>query len=101
MSQDVVLININNAVATVTLNRPGKRNAMDNVVIKELISAVDQCLEDKKVGVIVLNANGDHFCAGADIGWMRVAAQMSFEENKKDTMLLATLLQKIYHQSLL
>jgi methylglutaconyl-CoA hydratase len=97
MSHDVVLVEIKNAIATVTLNRPGKRNALDNLVIKELISAFEQCMEDNKIGVILLNANGDHFCAGADIGWMRVAAQMSFEENKKDTMLLTTLLQKIYH----
>jgi methylglutaconyl-CoA hydratase len=97
MSQDVVLVDIKDDIATVTLNRPGKRNALDNLVIKELISAFEQCIDDKKIGVILLNANGDHFCAGADIGWMRVAAQMSFEENKKDTMLLTTLLQKIYH----
>jgi methylglutaconyl-CoA hydratase len=97
MSQDVVLVELNDAVATLTLNRPGKRNALDNLVLKELISAFEQCMEDDNIGVIILNANGDHFCAGADIGWMRIAAQMSFEENKKDTMLLTTLLQKIYH----
>ncbi|MES2217551.1 MAG: enoyl-CoA hydratase-related protein [Pseudomonadota bacterium] len=97
MSQDVVLVEIKDAIATVTLNRPGKRNALDNLVIKELINAVDQCMDDANIGVILLNANGDHFCAGADIGWMRVAAQMSFEDNKKDSMLLTTLLQKIYH----
>jgi methylglutaconyl-CoA hydratase len=97
MSQDVVLVEFHDAIATVTLNRPGKRNALDNLVLKELISAVEQCTDDANIGVILLNANGDHFCAGADIGWMQVAAQMSFEENKKDTMLLTTLLQKIYH----
>lgn len=96
MSQDVILVSFHEGVATLTLNRPGKSNALDNLVIKELISAFEQSVEDKNIGVIILNANGDHFCAGADINWMRAAAQTSFEENKKDTMLLAKLLHMIY-----
>jgi methylglutaconyl-CoA hydratase len=96
MSQDVILVSFHEGIATLTLNRPGKSNALDNLVIKELISAFEQSLDDNKIGVIILNANGDHFCAGADINWMRAAAQTSFEENKKDTMLLAKLLHMIY-----
>jgi methylglutaconyl-CoA hydratase len=97
MAQDVVLVSFANRIATVTLNRPGKRNALDNVFIRELITAFEQCLEDKSIGVIIINGNGEHFCSGADIHWMHEVAQNSMEENKKDAMLLAKLLQMIYH----
>jgi methylglutaconyl-CoA hydratase len=93
---DVVLYSASGGIGTVTLNRPGKSNALDNLVIKELTGAFEQCLEDPKIKVIILNANGDHFCAGADINWMQTAAQSSFEENKQDAMLLASLLRLIY-----
>lgn len=96
MAYDVVLYSSSGGIATVTLNRPGKSNALDNLVVKELIGAFEQCLDDKRIKVIMLNANGNHFCAGADINWMQVAAQSSFEENKQDAMLLASLLRLIY-----
>lgn len=97
MAYDVVLTSVVDGIATVTLNRPGKRNAMDNIVVQELIGAIEQFREDNSVNIILINANGEHFCAGADIQWMQIAAQNAPKENVQDAMLLATLLQMIYH----
>ena len=58
-------------VATVTLNRPGVRNAFNEDVIAELAQAFTQLGQQADVRCIVLAANGSAFCAGADLNWMR------------------------------
>ncbi len=53
-------------IATVTLNRPAKRNALDAGTIEELVSLFS-ALPRSGVRAVVLNAKGDHFCAGLDL----------------------------------
>ena len=50
-----------------TLDRPDKRNALDDAMMAGLIDAVDAAGRDEAVRVIVLAGAGDHFCGGADI----------------------------------
>jgi methylglutaconyl-CoA hydratase len=61
-------------VATLTLNRPDKRNALSAAMIAELTGAAATLGADPAVRVVVLTGAGDSFCAGGDLGWMR--AQM-------------------------
>ncbi len=61
-------------VATLTLNRPDKRNALSAAMIAELTEAAATLGADHAVRVVVLTGAGDSFCAGGDLGWMR--AQM-------------------------
>ena len=49
------------------LDRPAKRNALDDVMMAGLIDAIDRAGRDEAVRVIVVGGAGDHFCAGADI----------------------------------
>ena len=56
---------INDGIAVLTLNRPEKRNAINDALIAELTAAVDRANREAKAGVIC--ANGDHFCAGLDL----------------------------------
>ncbi len=58
-------------VATLTLNRPDKRNAMSAQMIAELTAAAEALAADTTVRVVILAAAGDSFCAGGDLGWMR------------------------------
>ncbi|MEL6954264.1 MAG: crotonase/enoyl-CoA hydratase family protein [Pseudomonadota bacterium] len=58
-------------VATLTLNRPDKHNAMSAQMIAELTSACADLAGDRAVRAVVLAANGRSFCAGGDLGWMR------------------------------
>jgi len=55
------------AVATLTLNRPGQRNAMNRTVLKELHRALDIAAADDEVRVLVLTGAGSAFCAGFDL----------------------------------
>jgi 2-(1,2-epoxy-1,2-dihydrophenyl)acetyl-CoA isomerase len=51
----------------IRLNRPEKRNAIDDVMVAAMIDAVDRAGRDEAVRVIVVTAEGDHFCSGFDI----------------------------------
>src|SRR4051794_40062965 len=54
--------------ATLTINRPDKRNALNSTVIRELVRAFEECKADPEVRVVVLTGAGDKaFCAGADL----------------------------------
>jgi len=56
-----------NHVLYLTLNRPEKRNAMNEIVLRELAFALTYAKQAASVWVVVLAANGDTFCAGADL----------------------------------
>lgn len=81
----------------ITLNRPEKRNAMNPELIQALFSALEKISQDSKIRVVMLNGNGEHFCAGADIKAMEQAASYSREENILDAKKLASLLYLLYH----
>ncbi|MGB3634551.1 MAG: enoyl-CoA hydratase-related protein [Rubrobacteraceae bacterium] len=78
-------------VATVTLARPDARNAMNAGLIREIRRSMQELAEDDEVSVVVLTGEGDYFCAGADIGYMRDTAEFSYEENRQDARELAAM----------
>lgn len=82
-------------VATVTMNRPDKHNAFDDVVIAELTQAFTALAGNPDVRVMVLVAEGKSFSAGADLGWMKRMASYSYEDNLRDANALATMLKTL------
>ena len=64
---DSVLINIENHIATVTLNRPGAGNSFDGEFFKEVAEAIYLCEGDENVQVILLTGSGRNFSVGGDI----------------------------------
>ena len=58
-------------VATLTLARPEKHNALSQALIDDLHGAADRIAADPAIRVVVLAAQGPSFCAGGDLGWMR------------------------------
>lgn len=67
MNDDVVLYHAENGVATVTLNRPDQRNAINPEVCDAIRAAFDQVEADRDVRVAVLTGAGKLFCAGMDL----------------------------------
>jgi enoyl-CoA hydratase/carnithine racemase len=68
MSDDRVLLAIDGAIATITLNRPDKLNAVDPAMLDRLEAIIHQLDRDTNVRVVLLTAAGDRaFCVGADI----------------------------------
>ena len=59
------------SIATITLNRPEARNALDMVMRRELVAALDEIESDASARVLVLTGAGGHFCSGGDVKTMR------------------------------
>lgn len=82
-------------VATLTLNRPDKHNALSARMIGELTGAAAALGADPAVRVVVLTGAGESFCAGGDLGWMRdqMAADRDtrFAEARKLALMLKAL----------
>jgi enoyl-CoA hydratase/carnithine racemase len=68
MAFDTLLYDQAGGVATVTLNRPDRLNAVNATVIRELVGALDQADADDAVRAVVVTGAGRAFCAGADLG---------------------------------
>jgi 2-(1,2-epoxy-1,2-dihydrophenyl)acetyl-CoA isomerase len=59
------------SIATITLNRPDARNALDMVMRRELVAVLDEIESDASARVVVLSGAGGHFCSGGDVKTMR------------------------------
>ena len=69
--QSILLQDVQDGVATVTLNRPQARNALSVAMMTEIEAALARIAADRSVKVVVLAANGPGFCAGHDLKEMR------------------------------
>ncbi|MBK7814281.1 MAG: enoyl-CoA hydratase/isomerase family protein [Rhodocyclaceae bacterium] len=87
------------AVTTVWMNRPEVHNAFDERLIDELTRACVELDGDASVRVVVLGGRGKNFSAGADLNWMRRAANNSVDENRRDARRLAEMLRVLAHMS--
>ena len=82
-------------VARVRMARPELHNAFDADLIARLTGAFDQLGRDPAVRVVVLEADGASFSAGADLNWMRGMASASEAENREDSLRLARLMRTL------
>jgi methylglutaconyl-CoA hydratase len=87
---------VKDRVAYITINRPDKRNALNASLVSDLSTLFDKAENDVQVKIIILNAEGDVFSAGADLDYLKQLQSNSFEANLKDSNLLKNLFQKIY-----
>jgi enoyl-CoA hydratase/carnithine racemase len=62
-----IIVGEGEGVATITLNRPDKLNALNDQMVEELISAIGDIEEDQNVRVLVITGAGRAFCAGGDV----------------------------------
>lgn len=83
-------------VATLTLNRPDKRNALNYNLVAELKDALLQAEKNPEVKVIVIKGAGKAFSAGADLAYLQRLQNMSPEENLADSAHLMELFLRIY-----
>ncbi|MFZ5970684.1 MAG: enoyl-CoA hydratase/isomerase family protein [Bacteroidota bacterium] len=93
---EFVKLEVSNRIGYVTLNRPEKRNALSHQLVAELKAALASAEEDDSVKVIVLRAEGEAFCAGADLAYLQQLQKFSFEENLADSNHLKELFIRIY-----
>ncbi len=96
MTYETIETALNQGVALIWLNRPEKRNAMDDRMIGELADAFACAVDDDDVRTILLAGRGEAFCAGADLQWMKRARDFTPEEAREDSARLARLLRTIH-----
>ena len=90
--QTLIVSTDKRGVAAVTLNRPERHNAFNDVVIRELGQVFHTLRHEEHVRAIVLQGAGKSFSAGADLEWMKRAAQFTVEENRADAQRLSNML---------
>ncbi|MDP8206406.1 MAG: enoyl-CoA hydratase-related protein [Candidatus Electryonea clarkiae] len=95
MELETVQLHIIDNVAHVILNRPEKRNAFNSQMIMDLTDAF-RTLAEHSCRSIVLTGEGSTFSAGADLDYMSEMREASHQDNLKDAMRLADLLELIY-----
>ncbi|MBL8430044.1 MAG: enoyl-CoA hydratase/isomerase family protein [Dechloromonas sp.] len=88
-------IELTGPVATIWMNRPDLHNAFDEVLITELTAACMELDDDPKIRVVILAGHGKSFSAGADLNWMKRAANNSIDDNLNDARALATMLRTL------
>jgi methylglutaconyl-CoA hydratase len=85
-----------NGVATVTINRADRRNAFNAEVIGALREAFETLEGADGVRVIFVTGAGGTFSAGADLEWMRDAADQTEDDNREDAMAMARMLKHLH-----
>lgn len=91
MTEKVLRYEVTDGVATLTLNRPEKRNALNADLIAALTRAVARAGDDDAVRVVVITGAGTDFCSGADLAELERISAMGREENLADARTLGVL----------
>ncbi len=84
-------------IGFVTLNHPSVHNALDPDIIEGFKFSIQQLDSNDDIRIIIIKANGKHFCAGANINWMKRIGNLSYNENYHDALSLANLFHIIFH----
>ena len=80
-------VNVSNNVLTITLNRPEKKNAMNNVMMNEINYALAYAKQERNIRVVIIAAEGDVFCAGADLNRKEEKSNVPKLEGSEDISL--------------
>lgn len=89
---NTVLVEPKNGIVRLTLNRVDKRNAFNEEMIDELMVALNEANQDVTCRAVVIEGKGKHFCAGADLEWMKASKDASSKANQQDALKLSTLM---------
>jgi methylglutaconyl-CoA hydratase len=80
-------------VTRITLARPERKNAFDAALIAELTAAASNV--DRSARAVVLAAEGDVFCAGADLNWMKSMVEYGLDQNLADSRAMSNMFQAL------
>lgn len=86
-----LLVSDSGPIRLLTLNRPEKRNALNDALINALKDAIREADGDDSLRAIVIRGAGKDFCSGADLSALQKIAAASYEENLEDARNLAEL----------
>jgi enoyl-CoA hydratase/carnithine racemase len=89
---DPVLVARDDALVTLTLNAPERRNALSVAMRRALADALEEIEADRSVRVVILTGTGEHFCSGGDLAGMEVGSLAEGRERMRQTHRLVRLM---------
>ena len=95
MTYNTVQLALDGGVATLTLNRPDKRNAISFELIDDLLRALDEVAKSDAIVLIVTGA-GKAFCSGLDLDNLKALLGRTPEQNLKDSRTMVRLFRTLY-----
>jgi methylglutaconyl-CoA hydratase len=95
MSYNTIQLAHEGGVATITLNRPEKRNAISFELIDELLRALDEVAKSEAI-VLIMTGAGKAFCSGMDLDNLKALLVRSPEQNLKDSEAMVRLFRSLY-----
>ncbi len=95
MTQKHIEIEKSNKATTILLNRPEARNAMDPVMIKELIGAIRSIQADSAITVMVIRGKNGTFSSGADLNWMKESGSKTWDQNLAESRMISELMETL------
>jgi len=90
-NSEIVLYSAQNGIVRITLNRPDKKNALNDAMIAALKGALRRADQDETVRVIIISGSGSDFCSGADLAALQKISNASVAENLEDARSLMEL----------
>ena len=98
MTYETLRLETSGHLATITLNRPEKRNAISTHMIAELQAALDD-IEKTHTRVVIITGEGKTFCAGIDLELLQAISRQTAAENQEDSKRIAKMFRKIWSYS--
>ncbi|MGO9088680.1 MAG: enoyl-CoA hydratase/isomerase family protein [Candidatus Sulfotelmatobacter sp.] len=95
MNFNTIQLAYDRGVATITLNRPEKRNAISFELIDDLLRALDEVAKSEAI-VLILTGAGKAFCSGMDLDNLKTLLGRSPEQNLKDSQTMVQLFRSLY-----
>lgn len=92
----MIQLSIENRIAYLTLNRPEKRNALNDEMAAAIRNTLNELKNDPNCKVLVIQANGEAFCAGADLAYLQKLQNNSYDENLADSRALMDMFKALY-----
>lgn len=86
-----ILYSVEQAVARITLNRPDKRNALDDEIVSEFKAALDAAGRDESVRLVLVSGAGKDFCSGADLASLQRISEAGVEESMASARVMGQL----------
>ena len=96
MKEPLVLYAVADRIATISLNRAEKRNALNPEMINLLTASLLKAAADDSVKIVILRANGKAFSAGADLAYLQELQTYTYQENFADSENLKNLFTTLY-----
>ncbi len=95
MNFESLKLEVADGIATITLNRPEKRNALSFQLVDELMSALQE-VEGSSAQIAILTGAGKAFCAGMDLDELKGLAAKTHAENVEDSTKMAQIFRRLY-----